>query len=214
MPGFIKGYVRRFWQGNEDHRGTPERPGRVVTLLPRSEWELKFAHLDPHFETTSDICWGMVYKVADDKAEQVRAHLDHREKNGFTTISVDVYHHTYKAGIRQDEILVSDALLYVARTDNVCFIGPTGTIQDLARHIATTKGPSGLNRDYLFGLAQALRIISPSDDPDTHIYDLEKLIYDIEHEWITIEEMKGGIQPCDMMELQALVSMQVSKISE
>jgi cation transport regulator ChaC len=149
QPGYIRGFVRRFWQKSTDHRGTPESPGRVVTLIPYEEWTTRFAHMDPHTHAEGDICWGMVYKIAEKGIEDVRGHLDFREKDGYQTFHTHVYHPTGPKDPTTGELkpLIEDAVLYIATTTNPSFAGPTATIDDLAFEIARRRGPSGPNAE-------------------------------------------------------------------
>jgi cation transport protein ChaC len=133
-PASIIGWTRRFWQGSHDHRGTPDSPGRVVTLIP----------------SPGAICHGMAYLVDHDVFE----HLDHREKNGYERCAV-------RLDLEKTEQTV-DGLTYVAAVDNHAYLGPA-PLPELAAHISRSSGPSGSNTDYLLQLAQALRQLGAHD---------------------------------------------------
>jgi cation transport protein ChaC len=140
-PASIAGWVRRFWQGSHDHRGTPERPGRVATIVPQE----------------GALCHGMAYLVTPEEF----AHLDHREKNGYLRLPID---------IRFDGGGIEEGLVYIARQDNAAFLGEA-TEHDIARHIAAARGPSGPNADYLVHLAHALRALGHHDE---HVFAIER----------------------------------------
>jgi len=132
-PATIRHWERRFWQGSHDHRGTPESPGRVVTLTPSED----------------AVCHGMAYLITPD----VFDHLDFREKNGYMRVATDL---NFEDGSR------TEGLVYIATEDNHAFLGPASEL-DIAHHIAGSSGPSGHNIDYLLDLAQALRDLSAHD---------------------------------------------------
>jgi cation transport protein ChaC len=130
----VTGWQRRFWQGSHDHRGTPEAPGRVVTLVPAA----------------GAVCRGVAYLVE----HAVFEHLDHREKNGYRRHAVAIELATDGASV--------DGMLYVADEENHAYLGPAGP-EEVAAHIAAATGPSGSNRDYLLQLAAALRELGEHD---------------------------------------------------
>ena len=145
-PASIRDWNRRFWQGSHDHRGTPEAPGRVVTLAP----------------APGAVCHGLAYRIT----PQEFAHLDHREKNGYLRVSAEM---TFDDGNQVE------GLIYIAREDNAAYLGPASE-EDIARHIARSKGPSGHNCDYLFQLTRSLRQLCGGSltEDDTHLAAIEQ----------------------------------------
>lgn len=144
VPGFIEGYARRFWQGSPDHRGVPDQPGRVVTLVP----------------TPNAKCWGMAYRIEGEAKAEVLAHLDHREQPGYTRINLDV-HGRQVPPIR--------ALVYFAAPQNSAWLGPE-SVEAIARRAQTAVGMSGTNAEYVLRLAEALRTLNVDDD---HVFAVE-----------------------------------------
>ncbi len=129
----ISGWSRRFWQGSHDHRGTEDRPGRVVTLI----------------REPGAVCTGIAYRVN----RSLLDHLDYREKNGYLRRTV---------AMRFDDDRQAQGLIYIATAENAAYLGPA-TEPEIAAHVAGCTGPSGRNDDYVLELARALRAMSAHD---------------------------------------------------
>ena len=141
-PGRITGWARRFWQGSHDHRGLEHDPGRVVTLVAAD----------------GEHCDGRAFLVE----PEVFEHLDHREKNGYERIAVEIL-------MESGDI---NGVVYRASESNEAFLGPA-PLEEMAAQINRCVGPSGPNREYLLELAQALRGMGYSDP---HVFEIESWV--------------------------------------
>lgn len=154
LVGYIKGYLRRFYQHSIDHRGIPEKPGRVVTLI--------------HNESDPDCAvWGVAYKIKAEDIDQVTKHLDFREKNGYSKKSVTFY----PKDKRHEPFILT---LYVATEENESFAGPA-SIEDIAKQVVECSGPSGTNKEYVYNLATTMKELAP-DVTDEHLFSLEAAV--------------------------------------
>ena len=127
MPGWLDGWERRFWQGSPDHRGTPERPGRVVTLAP------------------GERVWGLAFRLDAKTQRQTLQQLDAREVAGYQRLT---------AAIRGADRSV-DAVAWVATSDNPDWLGPA-SVDTMAHQVIGARGASGTNVDYVLSLAEVL----------------------------------------------------------
>ena len=117
--------------------------------------------------------WGAAFRLAGTLEEQHKtlAYLEWREKQYDRRELVDLY-----GNHSNSEPILQGALCYIATgcsKANPNYLGPA-SLEEIASQIAISKGPSGLNYEYLFKLADALREIPGADDEE--LYVLEGLV--------------------------------------
>lgn len=163
--GRVNGYGRYFAQRSCDHRGTPESPGLVVTLVTDDEMEALGLRAASDEAPTSS-CVGVCYRVAEGDVESVLANLDFREKGGYSRAIVDVHPCDGSPSVQ--------ALLYTANTKNPNFTAaPITDAAAAAAIIAQAHGPSGPNREYLEKLAHFLKEV---EEENAHVEALMRFM--------------------------------------
>lgn len=134
----LRGWRRCFWQASPDHRGVPDAPGRVVTLV----------------EDPAAACWGVAFAPPAAEWADIVARLDVREQNGYAPCTV---------ALEFDDGSRGEALTYIAGPHNPSFVGPA-PLHEMAAQIGRAVGPSGPNREYLVELTQILRDLEIHDE--------------------------------------------------
>lgn len=172
VTGYIRGYVRRFWQGNVTHRGTKSKPGRVATLI----------------DDEKGVTWGCAYKIVGDAALE---YLKEREctLGGYATR----YTKFYPRVARENSEITGEAfpaLLYIATPTNMHWKGEE-SLSHIAKEIVESSGPSGHNVEYLVKLAIFMREEIPNVH-DEHLFELERLVREIlDEKEIALEAVMG-----------------------
>ena len=155
QTGYIQGWARRFWQGSTDHRGVPNAPVRVVTLVARQ----------------NEITWGRVYRIPVAKSARILEVLDIREQGGYDRLHIPVYG---EGGV----VVAEEALVYRATEENPEFLGDD-EVAKMAKQILGSVGPSGTNIEYLLELHDALKMLNVQDQ---HIDDLVRAVRALEQQ--------------------------------
>ncbi|KAM9842279.1 glutathione-specific gamma-glutamylcyclotransferase 1-like [Aulostomus maculatus] len=152
--GYIQGYKRRFWHGDDFHRGDKKKPARVATLVQDQE----------------ACTWGVAYEVTDSQIDASLQYLYTREVvcGGYVTEMVEFIP-------REKGQATHHALVYIATSDHPAYLGPASD-KEIATQIAICRGKTGHNIEYLVRLAEFMRCCCPEVEDD-HLFSIENALF-------------------------------------
>ncbi|XP_063529937.1 putative glutathione-specific gamma-glutamylcyclotransferase 2 isoform X1 [Cydia strobilella] len=184
VTGYVKGFSRRFWQGNTTHRGTDLKPGRVATLI----------------EDQEGITWGKAFLVAaDNKAALPYLSTRECQLGGYRTYTVN-FHSRPSFLPSSSTSEKKDAVLYIAVPENRHWLG-AAPLPDIAKQILECSGSSGSNAEYLLRLADFMREEIP-EALDDHLFSLERLVRKFAADMkICLRNLMGGDQVVENVEV-------------
>ena len=148
--GYIEGFSRRFWQGNETHRGRPGRPGRVATLV----------------EDQGERTYGIAMEMGGDLALD---YLNNRESKlgGYSQEVTNFY-------VLNSSKPPIPVLVYLANNLSPSWLGPADP-DEIAEQVMASEGPAGHNVEYVIRLAMWVHQVLPTIT-DKHLFDIEDMI--------------------------------------
>ncbi|KAI5699713.1 hypothetical protein M8J76_015163 [Diaphorina citri] len=161
--GYVKGYTRKFWQGNDQHRGTRDNPGRVATLVQEPE----------------SIVWGRAFLVSG-KSAVPYLHTREGTLGGYKTSFEQFYpkDHSDESSSSEDGLSETSqpirTMMFIACPTNSMWLGEA-PLHEIANQIVSCKGPSGHNAEYVLRLAIFMR----ENIPDAHVHDPELFTLEI-----------------------------------
>ncbi|MCW5744900.1 MAG: gamma-glutamylcyclotransferase [Alphaproteobacteria bacterium] len=131
LPARLPGWHRAFCIRSEHYRGTREKPGLILGLLP------------------GGVCRGMVHRLPADDYARVRTYLWDRE-----ILNDGVYLETVRPVILADGTRI-EALVYLANRSHLQYAGKLPHAE-AARLIRQGVGATGRNLDYLVNTVEQL----------------------------------------------------------
>jgi len=147
LVGKVQGFARRFWQGNETHRGVPGKPGRVATLIEEQGVET----------------YGVAMELTGDEALD---YLNNREMTLGGYIQKITLFHTADSKHAPFPVLV-----FVATPKSSYWLGPAES-HVIAEQVIGSSGPSGHNVEYVLRLADWFHQMLPNVYDD-HLFSIE-----------------------------------------
>ncbi|MEO1292656.1 MAG: gamma-glutamylcyclotransferase [Pseudomonadota bacterium] len=152
-PAVLRNYARRFCLWSVRYRGTPERPGLVLALMPE----------------TGAATRGVAYRVAPEEGGGVFDYLRERE---MVTDAYDELHLGVDLadGSEGEPTHVASLTYAIDPSHRQCAAGLT--LDQQADVIAASVGPAGANAEYLFNTVDHLRDLGALDDELAELYDL------------------------------------------